>query len=133
VFRASGDEPSVFDPLYICSGRHLMACWLHSGCAQGMNLGIDFFFLVGRDRVHLVRRPLFDLLYQPQMMDDDGCNAKPKYSEKTCPNATLSTTNPTWPDPRAAAVISRRLTAWAMARPGIDSCNCESYVFPSSF
>jgi hypothetical protein len=24
---------------------------------------------------------------------------KPKYSEKTCPNATLSTTNPTWPDP----------------------------------
>jgi hypothetical protein len=23
---------------------------------------------------------------------------KPKYSEKTCPNATLSTTNPTWPD-----------------------------------
>jgi hypothetical protein len=24
---------------------------------------------------------------------------KPKYSEKTCPSATLSTTNPTWPDP----------------------------------
>jgi hypothetical protein len=24
---------------------------------------------------------------------------KPKYSEKTCPDATLSTTNPTWPDP----------------------------------
>jgi hypothetical protein len=24
---------------------------------------------------------------------------KPKYSEKTCPGATLSTTNPTWPDP----------------------------------
>jgi hypothetical protein len=24
---------------------------------------------------------------------------KPKYSEKTCPRATLSTTNPTWPDP----------------------------------
>jgi hypothetical protein len=23
---------------------------------------------------------------------------KPKYSEKTCPGATLSTTNPTWPD-----------------------------------
>jgi hypothetical protein len=23
----------------------------------------------------------------------------PKYSEKTCPGATLSTTNPTWPDP----------------------------------
>jgi hypothetical protein len=26
------------------------------------------------------------------------CQGKPKYSEKTCP-ATLSTTNPTWPDP----------------------------------
>jgi hypothetical protein len=26
---------------------------------------------------------------------------KPKYSEKTCPSATLSTTNPTWPDPNA--------------------------------
>jgi hypothetical protein len=24
---------------------------------------------------------------------------KPKYSEKTCPDATLSITNPTWPDP----------------------------------
>jgi hypothetical protein len=24
---------------------------------------------------------------------------KPKYSEKNCPSATLSTTNPTWPDP----------------------------------
>jgi hypothetical protein len=24
---------------------------------------------------------------------------KPKYSEKTCPDATLSTTNPTWSDP----------------------------------
>jgi hypothetical protein len=38
--------------------------------------------------------------------DDDECGAvggmrigrKPKYSEKTCPSATLSTTNPTWPD-----------------------------------
>jgi hypothetical protein len=25
-------------------------------------------------------------------------NGKPKYSEKTCPDTTLSTTNPTWPD-----------------------------------
>jgi hypothetical protein len=24
---------------------------------------------------------------------------KPKCLEKTCPSATLSTTNPTWPDP----------------------------------
>jgi hypothetical protein len=37
-----------------------------------------------------------------------------------CPSATLSTTQPTWTDlgfNPAAAVGSRRLTAWAMARP----------------
>jgi hypothetical protein len=38
---------------------------------------------------------------------------------KTCPSATLSTTNPTWPDgaqTQAAAVRSHRLTTWPMAR-----------------
>jgi hypothetical protein len=29
----------------------------------------------------------------------DEWQGKAKYSEKTCPGATLSTTNPTWPDP----------------------------------
>jgi hypothetical protein len=47
------------------------------------------------------------LLYQSFMVDDDECGAvggmrigrgKPKYSEKTCPSATLSTRNTTWPD-----------------------------------
>jgi hypothetical protein len=42
------------------------------------------------------------------MIDDGDCGAiggmkigkgKPKYSEKTCPSATLSTKNTTWPDP----------------------------------
>jgi hypothetical protein len=28
---------------------------------------------------------------------------EPKYSEKTCPSATLSTTNPPWPDPGSNA------------------------------
>jgi hypothetical protein len=45
---------------------------------------------------------------------------KPKYSEKTCPRSTLSTTNPTWIWTRAAAVGSQRLTAWAMARPSFE-------------
>jgi hypothetical protein len=31
---------------------------------------------------------------------------KPKYLEKTCPNATLSTTDPTWPDPGTNPGIS---------------------------
>jgi hypothetical protein len=29
---------------------------------------------------------------------NEDWQGRPKYSEKTCPNATLSTTNPTWPD-----------------------------------
>jgi hypothetical protein len=48
------------------------------------------------------------LLYQPRMINDGDCGEiggiktgrrKPKYSEKTCPSATLSTTNSTWVDP----------------------------------
>jgi hypothetical protein len=35
-----------------------------------------FLFLMGWDWVHLVLRPLFDLLYQPQIIDDDDeCGA----------------------------------------------------------
>jgi hypothetical protein len=30
---------------------------------------------------------------------NENLQGEPKYSEKTCPNATLSTTNLTWPDP----------------------------------
>jgi hypothetical protein len=29
---------------------------------------------------------------------NENWQGKPKYSEKTCPSAILSTTNPTWPD-----------------------------------
>jgi hypothetical protein len=32
-----------------------------------------------------------------QLVNEDW-QGKPKHSEKTCPGATLSTTNPTWPD-----------------------------------
>jgi hypothetical protein len=46
---------------------------------------------------------------------------KPKTRRKTCPSATLPTTNLTWTwpgtEPRASVVRGRRLTAWAMARP----------------
>jgi hypothetical protein len=58
------------------------------------------------DWVHLVRRPLIDLLYQHRIIHDnvwsswwnENWQGKPKYSEKTCASATLSTTNPTWSD-----------------------------------
>jgi hypothetical protein len=54
------------------------------------------------EAVHLVRRPPFGLLYQLRKMGDDDSisrrnewQEKPKYSEKTCTSATLSTINPT--------------------------------------
>jgi hypothetical protein len=54
--------------------------------------------------VHSARRPLTGLLYLPRVimrMENlvEWMAGEPKYSEKTCPDATLSTTNPTWPDP----------------------------------
>jgi hypothetical protein len=64
------------------------------------------FLRVGWDWVHLVRRPLFGLLYQPRMIDDECATvggirigrANRSTRDTTCPNATLSTTYPTWPD-----------------------------------
>jgi hypothetical protein len=59
---------------------------------------------------------------------------KPKYSEKTCPDATLSTTNPTCQTrtrTRATAVGSQWLTTSAMERPKLpvvtkDASNHQS-------
>jgi hypothetical protein len=81
-------------------------------------------FLMGWDWVRLVLRPLFGLLYQPQMIDDDDCGAiggmrigKGNWSTRRTPalvplclpqiphDLTLARTG-------AAAVESRRLTAW---------------------
>jgi hypothetical protein len=54
--------------------------------------------------VDLVLRSLFDLLYQPRMINDDERGAvggmrigrgNRNFSEKTCPSATSFTTNPT--------------------------------------
>jgi hypothetical protein len=47
---------------------------------------------------------------------------KPKYSKKTCPSATLFTTNPTWPDPgsnpgrRGGKPATNRLRVFLLAR-----------------
>jgi hypothetical protein len=65
------------------------------------------FLDVGWEWVHMICRPLIDLLYQTRMVDD-GCGAvygmrigsgNQSNQEKTCPSATLSTTNLIWPDP----------------------------------
>jgi hypothetical protein len=68
------------------------------------------------------------LLRQLQMIDDgwmrssrwnENWQGKPKYSEKTCPSTTLSTTNPIWQDSGSTGAVtvgSQRLTAWDMVR-----------------
>jgi hypothetical protein len=87
-----------------------------------------FLFLgVGWDWVHLVRQPQFDLLYQPQMIDDEcgavggmrivGGNRSTR--RKPAPGPLYPPQIPhnlTWARNQAAAVGSRRLTAWAMTR-----------------
>jgi hypothetical protein len=58
----------------------------------------------------------------------DDWHGKPKYSEKTCPSATLSTTNPTWPDPgrRGEKPATNRMSCGAATWNLIqDSRNAE--------
>jgi hypothetical protein len=59
---------------------------------------------VGWDLRHQVLRPLLAFCTAPDdrwgWLWSNWWN-EPKYSEKTCPSAILSTTNPTWPDPCA--------------------------------
>jgi hypothetical protein len=53
-------------------------------------------------------------LWRCRIWWNDNWQRKPKFSKKICPSATLSTTNPTWPDgagTRAAVLGSQRLTA----------------------
>jgi hypothetical protein len=62
---------------------------------------------------------------------NDNWQGKPKYSEKTSPNSTFPPQiphDPTWARTRAAALGSRRLTAWAMALPGFTSTHIYTYV-----
>jgi hypothetical protein len=84
---------------------------------------------VGWDCTHLVRRPLIDLLNHLKMMYDDKCGAvggmrigrvnrstrrKPA-PVPLCPPQIPHDLTCAWT--LAASVGSRRLTAWAMARP----------------
>jgi hypothetical protein len=41
---------------------------------------------------------------------NENWQGKPKYSENTCPSATLSTTNPTWPDSGSNPEPTNRLS-----------------------
>jgi hypothetical protein len=84
---------------------------------------------MGWDWVHLALRPLFGLLYQPQMIDDDNCEAiggmrigRENRNTRRKP-ALVSLCPPQIPHDltragtRAAAMESRQLITWAMAWP----------------
>jgi hypothetical protein len=94
---------------------------------------INFFFFFGflgwGETVHLVRRPLTGLLYEPRMIDDSECGAvgamrigkgnrstwrKPASVPLYPPQIPH---NLAWARTRAATVGRWRLTARAMARP----------------
>jgi hypothetical protein len=89
--------------------------------------------------VHLVRRPLFGLLYQPRMIDDDECRAVGGMRTGRGNRSTRRQPVPvplclpqiphdlTWDRIRASAVGSRRLTTWAMARSALYNNSQKSF------
>jgi hypothetical protein len=95
---------------------------------QELPVTIIFLFSVGSDWVHLILRPVFGLLYQPRLIDDE-CGAiggmrigrgnrstwgKPAPVSLCLPQIPY---DPNRARTRAAAVGRRKLTAWVMARP----------------
>jgi hypothetical protein len=71
---------------------------------------------------------------------NEDWQGKPKFLEKTCPSATLSTTNPTWPDPgrRGGKPATNRLSYGAAPRKNVTKyvsyfpiilCKCCSSAF----
>jgi hypothetical protein len=102
----SGLKPLLNGKILDPSQTIMVISWAPSKPRKAFPQTFFFYFLVvGWDWVHLVRRPLLGLLYQPRMINDGECESNrcnenwqgnPKYLEKTCPSATLSTTNSTW-------------------------------------
>jgi hypothetical protein len=65
---------------------------------------LAYFLGAGWDWVHLVSSLLFGLLYHTWAWSswwNENWQGKPKYSKKSCLSATLSTTDPPWPDLRS--------------------------------
>jgi hypothetical protein len=70
----------------------------------------------------------------------DNWQGKPKYSEKTCPSATLSTTNPTWPElgsnpgRRGGKPATNRLSyGTALALCYMYKYNCRFHIWEPVF
>jgi hypothetical protein len=84
---------------------------------------------VGWNRVHLVRRPIFGLLYQPRMIDEDQCGTDDGMRTGRGNRTTRRKPAPvplcppqishdmTWTRTSTDAEGNRRLTVWAMSPP----------------
>jgi hypothetical protein len=68
---------------------------------------------------------------------NEDWQGKPKYSEKTCPSATLSTTNPKWPDlgsnsgRRGGKPATNRLS-YGTAQLTVFTLNYYTLLFPNA-
>jgi hypothetical protein len=87
-------------PLFICR-RHwcMRQAWL-AEWKSGSQLGPSTFQTGSTRHVgHLLAYCTCPgWLWGWRILWNEDWQGKPKYAEKTCPSATLSTTNPTWPD-----------------------------------
>jgi hypothetical protein len=101
--------------------------YISNGILWNFSLLVVIFLGVEWDWLHLIRRPLTGLLYQPWAIDECGAVSGIRISNENRNTWRLPALTPicppkmphdlTWAQTRAAAVESRRLTAWAMARP----------------
>jgi hypothetical protein len=104
-----------FRALKVIRNRWVRWRWQKNGIAAKMSATWRFvrnFFnshsgVWSADWVHSARRPLlacctcFGWLWGWRIWRDEDRQGKSMYSEKSCPSATLSTTNPTWQEPGA--------------------------------
>jgi hypothetical protein len=135
------DEHSYCTRSEVLASVNITNTLVQECCAVWIGISFLKFLGVGWDWLHLVRRSLIGLLYQPRMIDDEcgavgmsigsrnrGTRRKPAPVPLRPPqipcDLTLART-------RAAAVGSQRLTAWAMARPEIGTNFSMEPVFPS--
>jgi hypothetical protein len=134
ILAARNADMKEFTYQNYSSELYIFFLWLYSRILGLGRLHETFRFIsVTRSRTvsrtpwtgdQLVARPLMSAPGDCEDEDVGGMNdfwqGRPKYSQKTCLDATLSTTNPTFQTrarTRAAAVGSQRRTASAMARP----------------
>jgi hypothetical protein len=133
LLSVGNSEDDPYCPNWSIPPTLSIACNAHILCIQALRFqpyaSYLCFLWVGWDWVHLVRRRLIGLWYQPRMTDDDECGAvggmrigrgSRSTRRKPAPVPFCPPQIPhdlTWARTRVAAVGSQRLTAWAMARP----------------